>query len=176
LAIPQTQDHYNSELTHYREVAFGRRYHFMKKAKLPLPLWILILATLFLLANALGERIGHPAAASRTQPSKTVEQQQAAIIYVRVMSWLSRVIAHPGARTVDNVKYARPVEPISAEVYPVAAHRVQLGALNKSTHHSKSQRRLSCRILAPAQQSQSSREVPSAAGVMRDSSATANGS
>ena len=148
----------------------------MKKARLPLPLWILILATLFLLANALGERIGQSAAASRTQPSETVAQQQAAIVYVRVMSWLSRVIAHPGARTKDNAKYARPVEPISAEVYPVAAHRVQLCALNKSTHPSKSQRRLSCRIFAPARQSRSSREVPSAAGVLRDSSATANGS
>jgi len=148
----------------------------MKKARLPLPLWILILATLFLLANAFGERISHPAAASRSRPSETVEQQQAAIIYVRVMSWLSRVITHPTARTLDNVKYSRPIEPISAEVYPVAAHRVQLCALNKSTHPSKSQRRLSCRILAPAEQSRSSREAPSAAGVMRDSSATANGS
>jgi hypothetical protein len=148
----------------------------MKKAKLLLPLWILILATLFLLANAFGERISHPAAASRTQPSETVEQQKAAIVYVRVMSWLSRVITHPAARTEDNVKRARPVEPISAEVYPVAAHSVQLRALNKSGHPSKSQRRLSCRTLAPAQQSPSSREVPSAAGVLRDSSATANGS
>jgi hypothetical protein len=148
----------------------------MKKTRLPLPLWILILATLFLLANAFGERISHPAAASRTQPSDTVEQQKAAIVYVRVMFWLSRVITHPAARTKDNIKYAQPVEPIGAEVYLVPAHRVQLCALNKSTHPSKSQRRLSRRTLARAQQSQSSREATSAAGVLRDSSATANGS
>jgi hypothetical protein len=74
----------------------------MKKAKLRLPLFILIFATFFLLASTFGEWIGRPASASRARPSDTVEQQQAAIVYVWVMSWLSRVITHPAAHAEDN--------------------------------------------------------------------------
>jgi len=112
----------------------------MKKVKLPLPLLILIFATFFALASTFGEWIGRPASASRTHPSDTVEQQQAAILYVRVMSWLSRVIAHPAAHTEDNRESARPAEPIKAPIRGVAAHRLQLCALNKSSRPSTSLR------------------------------------
>ena len=148
----------------------------MKKPKLPLPFWILILATLFLLGSAFGERIGHPAAAARNHPSETVEQQKAAIVYVRVMSWLSRVITHPAARTEDDVKNARPVEPISAQVFSATGRGVQLCALHKSSRPSKSRRRLSCRTLLRTQRWQGPKELHSAAGLLGDSSTTANGS
>jgi hypothetical protein len=147
----------------------------MKKAKLPLPLVILIAATLFMLSSALGEWIGRPAGASRTQPNGTVEQQQAAIVYVRVMSWLSRVITHPPAHAQDNGESMRSAEPFRAAVHPVAAHSLQLCALDRPSHPSATLR-FSCRILSRPQQSQSSRAVHSAAGVLRVSSTMANGS
>jgi len=110
----------------------------MKKAKLPLPLLILILAIFFSLASTLGEWIGRPASASPTPPSDTVEQQQAAIVYVRVMSWLARVITHPVAHAEDNGESARPAEPLKAAAHQAAAHRLQLCALNKSSRPSTS--------------------------------------
>ena len=148
----------------------------MTKAKLPLPLLILILATIFLLASTLGEWIGNPAAASRPHVSDTVEQQQAAIVYVRVMSWLSRVITRPAAHTEDNGESARPAEPVKAPTHGVAAHRLQLCALNKSSRPSTTPRKSFPPTLSPSRQSQSSRAVPSASDVLRDSSTPAGGS
>jgi len=148
----------------------------MKKAKLPLPVLILISATLLLFSSFFGEWIARASSASPIPRSETVEAQKAAIVYVRVMSWLSRMITHPAARPEDNVKCAPSVEPISTEVYPVAAHSGQLCALDKSSHTCKRERRFSRSVSSRAQPSQSSREVPSAAGVLRDSSATADGS
>ena len=148
----------------------------MKKAKLPLPLLILILAIFFALASTLGEWIGSPASASRTHPSDTVEQQQAAIVYVRVMSWLSRVITHPAAHAEDNGESARPTQPIKAPTHGVSAHRLRLCALNKSSRPSTSLCKSSRSTLSPSQQSESSRAVPSAADVLRNSSTTAGGS
>jgi len=147
----------------------------MKKAKLPLPLVILIAATLFMLSSALGEWIGRPAGASRTQPSETVEQQQAAIVYVRVMSWLSRVITHPPAHAQDNSDVARSAELLPVAAHPVAANKLQLCALDKSPRPSATLR-FPCRILSRPRQSQSSRAVHAAAGVLRVSSTIANGS
>jgi hypothetical protein len=104
-----------------------------------------------------------------------VEQQQAAIVYVRVMSWLSRVITHPAAHTEDNGESARPAEPIKAAAHRVAAHRLRLCALNKSSRPSTSLCKSSHSTLSPRQQSESSRAVPSAGDVLRNSSTTANG-
>jgi len=108
----------------------------MKKAKLPLPLWILLFAIVFSLASAFGEWVVRPAAASSSHPSETVEQQQAAIVYVRVVSWLSRVITHPAAHTGDNGESARPAEPLKAAVHPLPGHKLQLCALNKTSRPS----------------------------------------
>ena len=74
----------------------------MKKAKLPLPQLILILVTLFSLSSTFGEWIGRPSSALRTPPRETVEQQQVAIVYVRVISWLSRLITHPAAHPENH--------------------------------------------------------------------------
>jgi len=148
----------------------------MKKATLPLPLLILILAIFFALASTFGEWIGSPASASRTRPSDTVEQQQAAIVYVQVMSWLSREITHPAPHAEDNGESARSAEPITAPIHGVAAHKLQLCALNKSSRPSTSLCKSSRGTLSPTQHSESSRAVPSAADVLRNSSTTANGS
>jgi len=148
----------------------------MKNARLPLPLLILILATVFALASTFGEWIGSPASASRTHPSDTVEQQQAAIVYVRVMSWLSRVITHPPAHAEENGESARPAEPIKAPTHRVAAHRLQLCALNKSSHPSTSLCKSSRGTLSPTRKRESSRAIPSVADVLRNSSTTGNGS
>jgi hypothetical protein len=115
----------------------------MKKAKLPLPLLILILATLFSLASTLGEWIGHPTAASRTPANETAEQQQAAILYVRVMSWLSRLIAHPAAHLKGNSESTHPAEPAKGPTHSPAAHRPRLYALSKPSHPSMSLRKSS---------------------------------
>ena len=115
----------------------------MKKAKLPLPLLILILATFFSLASTFGEWIGRPASASRTPASDTVEQQQAAIVYVQVMSWLARVITRPATHPKDHSESARIAEPPKVQTHAVAAHKLRLCALNKSSHPSTSLRKSS---------------------------------
>jgi hypothetical protein len=115
----------------------------MKKAKLPLPLWILILATLFSLASTFGEWIGRPSSASRMPPSDTVEQQQAAIAYVRVMSWLSRLITHPAAQIDADTESAHPADPPQAPPHAVATRRLQLCVLNKPSRPSTSLRKSS---------------------------------
>jgi hypothetical protein len=110
----------------------------MKKAKLPLPLLILILATVFSLASTFGEWIGRPSPALHAPPSDTVEQQQAAIVYVRVMSWLSRVITHRAAHSENNNESAQPAALLPAPTHSVAAHRLQVCALNKPSRPSRS--------------------------------------
>jgi hypothetical protein len=92
---------------------------------------VLISATLFLLSSTFGEWIGRPSSASRMPPSETVEQQQAAIVYIRVMSWLSRVISHPAAHSEDKGESARPARPPKVPTHAVAARRLQVCALNK---------------------------------------------
>ena len=103
----------------------------MKKPKLPLPVLILILSTLFLLSSTFGEWIGRPSTPLRTAARETVEQQQAAIVYIRVMSWLSRVIARPAARSEGNTESAQPADPATAPVRGVPADRLHLCALSK---------------------------------------------
>jgi hypothetical protein len=110
----------------------------MKKARLPLPLLILILATLLSLVSAFGAWIGRPSFALRTPPSETVAQQQAAIVYVRVMTWLSRLLSHPAAHPEDQGESARPAKPAKSLTHGVAAHRLQLCALNKLSRPSTS--------------------------------------
>jgi hypothetical protein len=110
----------------------------MKKAKLPLPLLILILATLFSLGSNFGEWIRRPSSALRTPPSDTVEQQKAAITYLRVMSRLSQVITHPTAHSEGNSESARPYDLSKAPTGEVAAHRLQLCASSKPSHLSRS--------------------------------------
>jgi hypothetical protein len=110
----------------------------MKKAKLPLPVLILISATLFLFSSTFGEWIGRPSTALRTPARETVEQQQTAIVYVRVMSWLSQLISHPAAHSEVESEAAYPADPAPAPTRDMAAHRVQLCALSKPSHASRS--------------------------------------
>ena len=108
----------------------------MKKPKLPLPVLILILATLFLLSSAFGEWIGRPSTPLRAPARETVEQQQAAIVYIRVMSWLSRVIARPAAHSEGNSESAQPADPAKGRMRAVPAYKPQSCTLNKPSRSS----------------------------------------
>jgi len=108
----------------------------MKKPKLPLPVLILILSTLFLLSSTFGEWIGRPSTPLRTAARETVEQQQAAIVYIRVMSWLSRVMARPAAHPEGNSEYAQPADPAKAQARGVPAYKLHLCTLNKPSRPS----------------------------------------
>lgn len=91
----------------------------MRKIRLPLPVFILILATLISLASALGEWVGHPVAAVRQRRNDTVEQQQAAILYLRILSWVSRVTPHSTSRRENRDRSVPPVARIRKAVPPV---------------------------------------------------------
>jgi len=109
----------------------------MKKFGLPLPIMILILATLFLFSSAFGEWIGgSSSSALRPSPSETVEQQQAAILYLRVMSWVSRVINRPETRSEDQecAETTRPVDLHKTSPDKSFLCKIQLCALNKTLH------------------------------------------
>jgi len=74
----------------------------MNKAQLPLPLLVLILASLLALASTFGEWIARPSPAPRTPASDTLKQQQTAIVYVRVISWLARLMTHPAVHPEEE--------------------------------------------------------------------------
>ena len=148
----------------------------MKKAKLPLPVLILISAILFLVSSTLGEWISGRSSSLRTPPKETVEQQQAAVLYLRVMSWFSRVLTHPSARGEDKVESARPAELIKLPTRGVAVYDLQTCTLDKPSRPSTRLRKSFCRTLLRTQQPESPRTVPSASGELQDSSLPASGS
>jgi len=149
----------------------------MKKAKLPLPILVLISATLFLFSSSFGEWIGRPATALRSAPPENVEQQQAAIDYVRVMSWLARVVAHPAARAEEKPESAQMADPPKTPTRGVTLHKLQLCALSKLSNPLRSLSKFSRSVsLSRPQPSECSREAPSPASVLRDSSMPAGGS
>ena len=108
----------------------------MKKPKLPVPVLVLILATLFLLSSSFGEWIGRPSTPLRTPARETVEQQQAAIVYIRVMSWLSRVMARPVAHPESNSESAQPADPAKARARAVPAYKPQSCTLKNPSRSS----------------------------------------
>jgi len=70
----------------------------MKRAGLPTPLVILALTALLSLVSAFGGRAQRSDSEGRLDPAvRTVEGQQAAAIYFRVMSWLSRFVPNEEA-------------------------------------------------------------------------------
>ena len=148
----------------------------MKKARLPLPVMILISAILFLVSSTLGEWIGGRSSSLRTPPNETVEQQQAAVVYLQVMSWFSRVVTHPSARAEDKTEFGRPAELIKPPTRGVAAHNLQSCALDKPSRPSTRLRKSSCRTLSRPQPPESSSATPAAVGELRDSSLPASGS
>jgi len=148
----------------------------MKRVRLPFPVVILISATLFLVSSTLGEWIGGSSYSVRTPPSETVEQQQAAILYFRVMSWFSRVIGHPQARAEEGVAPVQPAELINSPTRGAATHSLETCSLAKSSHGSTSLRKSACHTLSHASQPERSRALTSDAGELGDSSAPASGS
>lgn len=69
-----------------------------KVTKLPLPLVSLVLTVVLALFSAVGERTPQvaPAGPSR-RPAPAMEQQPSAVIYFKVLSWLSRIVPAEGA-------------------------------------------------------------------------------
>ena len=109
----------------------------MKKAKLPLPVLILISATLFLFASSFGEWIARPATSVRAPHRENVEPQQTAIAYVRVMSWLSQLVTRSRVQAEANVESAQPDDCATAPAREALARNIQLCALNGTSHHSR---------------------------------------
>ena len=109
----------------------------MKKAKLPLPVLILISATLFLFASSFGEWIARPATSVRAPHRENVEPQQTAIAYVRVMSWLSQLVTRSRVQAEANVESAQPAEYSAAPAHAAAARRIQLCAYIRPSHPSR---------------------------------------
>jgi len=109
----------------------------MKKAKLPLPVLVLISATLFLFSSSFGEWITRPSASS-TPARETTERQDAAIVYVRAMSWVAQLISHPSAHSEMDSESAQTDDASHASTREMPAHRVQLCALNKLSRPSRS--------------------------------------
>ena len=109
----------------------------MKKAKLPLPVWILMSAVLFLFSTSFGEWIARPSAAVPAPPRGVSEEHQAAITYVRVLSWLSQLIAHPSAPCEYSPEAVQAPDHAQAPTVDVTVHRVQLCSLSRPSHSSR---------------------------------------
>jgi hypothetical protein len=108
----------------------------MKKGKLPLPVLVLISTTLFLLSSTFGEWIGRPSA-PQTPPRETTEQQEAAIVYVRAMSWLAHLISHPSAHSEVDAESVQTDDASHVSTREMPAHRVQICALAKVSRPSR---------------------------------------
>jgi hypothetical protein len=109
----------------------------MKKAKLPLPVLVLISATLFLFASSFGQWIARPATHSAAPQRENVEAQQTAIAYVRAMTWLSQLVTRSTVRAEGNVESAQPAEYSAAPAHEAAARRIQLCAYIRPSHPSR---------------------------------------
>jgi len=105
----------------------------MKKAKIPLPVLVLLSATLFLFSSSFGEWIARPSTLP-TPARKSTEQQDAAIVYVRAISWVAQLISHRSAHFEMDADCAQTDEAATREM---PAQRVQICALSKLTRPSR---------------------------------------
>jgi hypothetical protein len=70
-----------------------------KGTKLPLPLVSLVLTVVLALFSAVGERAPQVASAGQVRrPAPAMEQHPSAVIYFKVLGWLSRIVPAEGAR------------------------------------------------------------------------------
>jgi hypothetical protein len=70
----------------------------VKKIRLPLPLAILLISVILALISLLGEGMSRGSSLAKApQLTQTVDEPQAAAVYFRVMSWLSRILPGPVA-------------------------------------------------------------------------------
>jgi len=109
----------------------------MKKARLPLPVLILISATLFLFSSSFGEWIARPSSLP-TPPRETTEQQEAAVVYVRAMSWVAQLISHTKAHSKMDAESAQSDDSSPVSTREMPAHRIQICALSKLARPSRS--------------------------------------
>jgi len=109
----------------------------MRKAKLPLPVLVLISASLFLFSSSFGEWMARPS--SSTMPAReTTEQRDAAIVYVRAMSWVAQLISHTSAHSEMDADSAPTDDSSHMSARVVPAHSVRICALTKLARPSKS--------------------------------------
>ena len=109
----------------------------MKKAKLPLPVLVLISATLFLFSSSFGEWVARSSASS-TPARKAAERQDAAIVYVRAMSWIAQLISQPSAHSETDADCAHTDGASQVARHETPAPNVQLCAMTKFIRPPKS--------------------------------------
>ena len=102
----------------------------MKKSKLPLPVLVLISATLFLFSSSFAEWIASPST-STAPPRETTKQQEAAIVYVRAMSWVAQLISHPSAHPEMDADCAQTGHASHVSNPEMTVPRVQLCVVSK---------------------------------------------
>jgi len=110
----------------------------MKKARLPLPVLILMSSVLFLFSTSFGEWIARPSAAVPTPARGVSEEQQAAITFVRAMSWLSQLMSHPNSPTESSPEAGRASDHTQPRTAVVTVHRIQLCYLSKPSRPPRS--------------------------------------
>ena len=113
---------------------------FMKKSKLPFPVVVLISATLFLFSSSVGEWLARPSVLA-APPRESAKQQEAAIVYVRAMSWVARLISHPSAHAPLDTQSAQADDPSLVSTREVLGRRVQICAMRKPARPPKGLRR-----------------------------------
>ncbi len=109
----------------------------MKKAKLPLPVVILFSATLFLFSSSIGEWIARPSPLP-APPRVTTQQQEAAMVYVRAMSWVAQLISHHSVHSELDTDSAQTDDASHVSTREAPEHRVQVCALTKLDRPSRS--------------------------------------
>ena len=108
----------------------------MKKAKLPLPVVVLLSATLFLVSSSFGEWIARPTLPAA--PRVTTEQQETAMVYVRAMSWVAQLISHASAHCELDAESALTDDASHVSTRKAPGHGVQVCALTKLDRPSRS--------------------------------------
>jgi len=109
----------------------------MRKAKLPLPVLVLISATLFLFSSSFAEWIARPST-SPAPRRETTEQQEAVIVYVRAMSWVAQLISRPSAHSQMDAEAVQTDDACNVSTRETPAHRVQICALSRLSRPSRS--------------------------------------
>ena len=109
----------------------------MKKTKLPMPVLVLISATLFLFSSSFAEWIARPST-SPVPPRDSAGQQEAAMVYVRAMSWVAQLISRPSAHSETDADCAQLDDTSHLSTREMPVHRVQICALSKLARPSRS--------------------------------------
>ena len=109
----------------------------MKTPRLPLPVVVLLSATLFLFSSSFGEWIARPS--TLHAPLRvTTEQQADAMVYVRAMSWVAQLISHPSTCSELDAESAQTDGASHVSTRKAPEQRDQVCALTKLARPSRS--------------------------------------